>query len=350
MDQSRGRYEFLDGLRGVAAAGIVWLHITSVCGIFRVPPNAFLAVDFFFCLSGFVVAHAYGRAVRDVPSALAVLRRRAVRLMPMALIGSLIGGTLAMLRVAIAGDFSTSDVLTAACLNALLIPSSSVLPAYPEAYSLNPPLWSLALEMLASAAFVCGLGRLPTRILAVLAMFAVAVAVRISLGLDTLDFGSVPSSIHYGPARIAGSFLLGMLMHRAPVEPNRLGWLAVPVLIGLLLWPEKDIALQIGAVSLLFPVLVMIAARTTVPEGLIRICRWSGALSFPLYVIHFPVIRLIAFLAEREGIRNDLAIATTCGVVSIALSAAFVAADRRFVGSHWARARQQTGYAPPGAA
>ncbi len=76
MNRSRERYEFLDALRGAAAGGIVWLHITSVCRNFSVPPNAFLAVDVFFCLSGFVVAHAYGRATRDIPSALNVFRRR----------------------------------------------------------------------------------------------------------------------------------------------------------------------------------------------------------------------------------------------------------------------------------
>lgn len=76
MDRSRERYESLDALRGVAAGGIVWLHITSVCRIFSVPPIAFLTVDVFFCLSGFIVAHAYGRATRDIPSALNVLRLR----------------------------------------------------------------------------------------------------------------------------------------------------------------------------------------------------------------------------------------------------------------------------------
>lgn len=332
MDRSRGRYEFLDGLRGVAAGGIVWLHVTSVCGVFSIPPNAFLAVDFFFCLSGFIVAHTYGRAVHDLPSALDVLRRRSVRLMPMAVLASVIGGAVAIVRVSLTGDLRAPDVLTAVLLNALLIPSSSFLPAYPEAYSLNPPLWSLALEMLASVAFVCGLGRVSTRSLAILAVLAAAIVVRIGLGLDTLDFGSVPSTISYGPVRIAGPFLLGMLVQRGTVEPNRLGWLTLPALIGLLFWPAKDVALQIVAVTLLFPAMVMIAAETSVPKSLIRVCRWSGAVSFPLYVIHFPVVRLVAFFGDGEGIRNEFTIATTCAAASVGLAAAWVMVSRHFIG------------------
>ncbi len=150
----------------------------------------------------------------------------------MAVLASLSGVAVAMVRVPVADDLHVPDEMTAALLNALLIPSSSVLPVYPEAYSLNPPLWSLALEMLASVVFVCGLGRVSRRILALLAVLAAAIAVRIGLDLDTLDFGSVPSSICYRPARIAGPYLLGMLAQRGAIEPNRLGLVALSRWLG----------------------------------------------------------------------------------------------------------------------
>lgn len=91
--------------------------------------------------------------------------------------------------------------------------------------------------------------------------------------------------------------------------------------------------MQIVAVTLLFPAIVLIAAGTPVPEGLVRACRWSGAISFPLYVIHFPVIRLVAFFADRGSITDDLMIATVCVVASVGLAVAFVMVGRRITES-----------------
>ena len=59
---SRQHFELLDGLRGIAALAIVLFHFMEI--IFADPTqnfigHGFLAVDFFFCLSGFVIPYAY---------------------------------------------------------------------------------------------------------------------------------------------------------------------------------------------------------------------------------------------------------------------------------------------------
>ena len=59
---TKPRYELLDGMRGVAALLVVWYHIFE--GFCTSPTDqhfnhGYLAVDFFFILSGFVVGYAY---------------------------------------------------------------------------------------------------------------------------------------------------------------------------------------------------------------------------------------------------------------------------------------------------
>src|SRR6202790_2270034 len=86
-------YPILDGLRGTAAIMVVIYHLFEayfpVVG-HHPTPHGYLAVDFFFLLSGFVVGYAYddrwGRmGLRGF------LARRLIRLHPMVILGSVIG-------------------------------------------------------------------------------------------------------------------------------------------------------------------------------------------------------------------------------------------------------------------
>lgn len=95
---SKPHYAILDGLRGVAALTVIWYHVFEG---FATSPldqkfnHGYLAVDFFFILSGFVVGYAYddrwagrraggGMRMRDF------LKRRIVRLHPMVVLGSVL--------------------------------------------------------------------------------------------------------------------------------------------------------------------------------------------------------------------------------------------------------------------
>lgn len=101
---SKPHYAILDGLRGVAALVVIWYHVFEG---FATSPldqkfnHGYLAVDFFFILSGFVVGYAYddrwkgrpgnasgvrgGMRIRDF------LKRRLIRLHPMVVLGSVLG-------------------------------------------------------------------------------------------------------------------------------------------------------------------------------------------------------------------------------------------------------------------
>jgi hypothetical protein len=61
--ESKSHYQILDGLRGVAALTVVIFHTfeayANVDRFTQTLNHGYLAVDFFFLLSGFVVAYAY---------------------------------------------------------------------------------------------------------------------------------------------------------------------------------------------------------------------------------------------------------------------------------------------------
>ncbi|HET9652973.1 MAG TPA: acyltransferase family protein, partial [Usitatibacter sp.] len=88
---AKPRYLLLDGLRGMAALVIVVHHFTALSGQREIFASASIAVDFFFCLGGFVIAHAYQERLLAGMSALEYTRRRVARLYPMYLVGLAIG-------------------------------------------------------------------------------------------------------------------------------------------------------------------------------------------------------------------------------------------------------------------
>ena len=94
---AKNHYEVLDGLRGVAALLVVAFHTfePNDYGVrfHQIINHGYLAVDFFFLLSGFVVAYAYDDRWPRM-SQWSFYKRRLIRLQPMIVMGSLIGAAL----------------------------------------------------------------------------------------------------------------------------------------------------------------------------------------------------------------------------------------------------------------
>ncbi len=90
---TKQHYEILDGLRGVAAVTVVCFHLFEAFATSHIDQrinHGYLAVDFFFILSGFVVGYAYDDRWQRM-SAWEFLKRRFIRLHPLVVLGALIG-------------------------------------------------------------------------------------------------------------------------------------------------------------------------------------------------------------------------------------------------------------------
>lgn len=153
--QPRGHFLTLDALRGVAALAVLVLHMPPLTGLVF---HAYLAVDLFFIMSGFVIAHAYERRLLAGWSPGDFIRTRVVRLWPLYLLGTAVG---AAVFAGVAGDavgFAVLGVLVAAAVVMMPLP----LGAEVQIFDLNRPAWSLFFEMVANVLYAAFARACPT--------------------------------------------------------------------------------------------------------------------------------------------------------------------------------------------
>ena len=92
FSDTKAHYDLLDGLRGVAALMVIWYHIfegyafasDTMITTFN---HGYLAVDFFFILSGFVIGYAYDDRWGKSLTMKDFFKRRLIRLHPMVIMG-----------------------------------------------------------------------------------------------------------------------------------------------------------------------------------------------------------------------------------------------------------------------
>src|SRR5574344_3063257 len=91
---TKPHYDLLDGLRGVAALLVLWYHVFEgyqFAGnqpIIKTTNHGYLAVDFFFILSGFVISYAYDDRILKTMTLKNFFKRRLIRLHPMVVLGA----------------------------------------------------------------------------------------------------------------------------------------------------------------------------------------------------------------------------------------------------------------------
>jgi peptidoglycan/LPS O-acetylase OafA/YrhL len=311
---AKSHYVVLDGLRGVASVAVVVFHLFEAYAFGdpqrQIVNHGYLAVDFFFLLSGFVIAYAYD----DRWGRMGVgefLRRRLVRLQPMVVAGSVIGAALfAFQGFSIypkIGGTGAGYVLLVMLLGCLMIPlpKSADLRGWDEIYPLNGPAWSLFYEYLANLANALGLRRLSNRALGVLLALAALATLHLGLfggqGHMIGGWALDANGIRIGLTRVAFPFLAGILLMRLGVRVRSGNAFLVSSLLLLValclprfggtdrVWVNG--LYEAACVLLLFPLIVAIGAGEKRADGpTLRIARFFGDLSYPLYITHYPLI------------------------------------------------------------
>ena len=314
---TRHRFVVLDALRGVVALLVVAWHIPSFPGGERRFPNGFLAVDFFFCLSGFVIAFAYERRLEEGMRLWDFAVARLIRLYPLYFLGLAFGVASSLLFAHAASDVRASP-LSAAIVLVLgvgLIPNLMV--HWPLSYSfpLNGPSWSLFYELAANFAFA-GLTVFIRARKAVLVVICLLSLGGLLLGLSKLagvSVGTYPDTFLLGFARVGLSFFAGVIvlrLYRHADSPRFSGvsgrivpimtvvGVAFPLLATLAL--AQTWAFQICCLVLIFPCAVYVGACSQLPHRYDRPCGLLGDLSYPIYILHFPLI--FAFTGRKAHI------------------------------------------------
>ncbi|AOI91971.1 acyltransferase [Burkholderia pseudomultivorans] len=389
MTNRHQKYEVLDGLRGIAAISVMVMHFLQDLSV-PVLQSAYLSVDIFFILSGFILTHSYGDKLHHALGIGQYLKMRLVRLYPMICIGLVIGAiSLYAMKLDGAAAFSVGNFVSAVGENFLLLPylgdmsvgsfvrtSAHGVPTLGNAgnFPLNPPEWSLFFEMFASLLFVAAI-RFDRRSLlkaayASLALFVVyGMMIGINEGKLTIivNQGWRADNFVGGFFRVTYGFLIGVAIRKmldsdgAPHAywmSGRLIGSARALFVAFLLitlFPTSIKGLYpLAILVFVAPMLIFQGAKLR-PGGALsaRACSFVGWLSYPLYCVHYPVGRLVfTYLPNSEQhIVGAAALACCLSIAAAAVLAKCVEEPvRRYLMKRFAGAASRSAASPVRAA
>jgi peptidoglycan/LPS O-acetylase OafA/YrhL len=306
IQNSKKHFAELDGLRGIAAISVVIFHFMEVI-ITDYSRNfighGFLAVDFFFCLSGFVIAYAYDDRIEKMGKT-KFFKARLIRLHPLVIFGSVLG-LLGYLFDPFAAHSQSAGWLNITELfiaSILMIPLPTMAERFFNLFSFNAPAWSLFWEYIANILYALFLHRLKPRYLALLMIPSAAAICLVAYNDGSLLGGWSGPTFWAGLARLSWSFLAGMFIYRSGwIIRNRLGFLPLSLLLfGAFLFPYSKLNMlwEPLIVIVWFPLLIALGAATTQSEKTKRLCAFSGNISYPLYMTHYWLIFIFAHYFE----------------------------------------------------
>lgn len=316
---TKPHYELLDGLRGVAALLVIWYHIFEGFATSPIDQrfnHGYLAVDFFFILSGFVVGYAYDDRWKTTMNVKNFFKRRLIRLHPMVVLGAVLGAITFYIQGCEKWDGShvaVSMLMLAMFLNLFLIPalpgSGPEVRGNGEMYPLNGPSWSLFFEYIGNILYALFIRRLSTKQLTVLVVLAGAGLASFAVcnlsGYGHLGVGWTLADYNLlgGFLRLLFAFSIGLLMSRVfkPVKIRGGFWIcsfSIAVLlsvphIGGMESPWMNGIYDSVCIIVFFPILVYLGASgKTTDKGSSMICKFLGDISYPLYIVHYPFMYL----------------------------------------------------------
>ena len=308
MTTTRSRHILtLDAIRGLAAISVLLIHIGWIGGDRSLARFGYLAVDLFFLMSGFVIARAYEQKLLAGMPWRRFMLLRIARLYPSLLLGALLG---LAAHFVVAGATYHLGWYSAAHL--VLLPD---LTAREGIFPLNGVLWSLFFELVVNAVHGLVVRRLTNLRLTlfVLAM-GIAWAYAATHG-GNWGGGWNGATFVSGFARVGWGYGAGVLLHRLHAARWRIPAI-VPIALAalaLLMPPFGGAATVRIAISVfvLFPLIVMLAATSDVPPFASGAARWLGAISYPLYAIHHPLLLMIASRVSMRSGAREAAVAVT---------------------------------------
>ncbi len=321
---TKPHYPILDGLRGVASVVVVAFHLFeahSTSHLDQIINHGYLAVDFFFVLSGFVVGYAYDDRWGKMTVG-GFFKRRLVRLQPMVVMGTVVGAVFFYFQDSVLWP-GIHAVPVWQMLGIMLIgftlipvPISMDIRGWQEMHPLNGPGWSLFFEYIANILYglvVKRFSKLALGILVFLAAFALVYLAVTSPAGDVIGGWSLNAEqLQIGFTRLMYPFFAGLLLFRAVKitrVTNAFFWCSLLVIIFLSI-PRVGGANHLWmnglydslTIILIFPLIVFLGASGQLKgKRATGICKFLGDISYPIYITHYPLIYLYtAWVADNK--------------------------------------------------
>jgi peptidoglycan/LPS O-acetylase OafA/YrhL len=347
--QTKQHFEVLDGLRGIAALSVVTFHFMEWA--YTDPSknfigHGFLAVDLFFCLSGFVIGYAYDDRIAKM-GMLQFFKLRIIRLHPLVVAGSILG-LLAFLFDPFGGHpelYSTGKIILTFVCSILLIPLPVIADRGFNLFSFNAPSWSLFWEYIANILYALVLYRIARNVLLLLTIISALAICFVAYRSGNLLGGWSGPTFWDGFARISFSFLAGLLIFRSNwIIKNKLSFMGLSILLFLAFimpfskwnWLSEPVV-----VLIYFPLLIALGAGATLTPGWKKVCVFSGKISYPLYMTHYAVLWMFGnYYNSHKPNTMHLAFITIAGLIVLVGAAYLVMVIydiplRRYLSGKW---------------
>lgn len=323
---SKPRFEILDGLRGVAAMIVVAFHLFETYSPgpkYQILNHGYLAVDFFFVLSGFVIGYAYDDRWNRMTT-WDFFKRRLIRLQPMVVLGSLIGafwfyfsGAPGFELVMQTPWWKLFLIMVLGCIMFPTPPSMDIR-GWQEINSLNGAQWSLLWEYIANILYALFIRRFSKLVLGVFVFLSAFLTIDVALNLDVFSllevrsyakytviggFGLTPDQIYIGVCRLLYPFFAGLLLYRISkfrinIRKGGMLWCSLAVAATLVIphiggdsheWLNGLYCALV--IMLIYPAIVAAGAGSELKgKHTTAICKFLGMISYPLYITHYPMI------------------------------------------------------------
>ena len=313
FSDSKRHYLILDGLRGVAALMVVIFHLFEAHATSRfdqIINHGYLAVDFFFVLSGFVVGYAYDDRWGSMTTR-EFFKRRLIRLHPMIIISMVIGASAFYFQegqlFSVIQDVLVWQMLLIMLIGMTLIP---VLPSmdirgWAEMHPLNGPAWTLFFEYVANILYALFVRKFSNTLLAILVFISGSVLIHYAVTSPRGDmvggWSLNAEQLRIGFTRLMYPFFAGLLLSRiVKLTHVKHAFLLCSGLIVLVLSLPRfggEAATWINGlyesliIVIVFPLIVFLGASGEIRQGAIsKLCEFLGGISYPIYIIHYPFI------------------------------------------------------------
>ncbi|POY35249.1 acyltransferase [Solitalea longa] len=327
--KTKQHFKILDGLRGVAALAVVIFHFmewvfTDYTKNFI--GHGFLAVDFFFCLSGFVIAYAYDDRMENM-GVREFFKSRFIRLHPLVILGTVLG-VIGFFFDPFAAypAFGFGKFILLVLCSVFLIPLPIMEERFFNLFSFNAPAWSLFWEYIANIFYAFVLYKIGRRSLIALTIVAGLGICFISYRAGNLMGGWGRDSFWDGGVRVAYSFLAGLLIYRSQwIIKNKIGFTGLAILLSMAFvmpsfkwnWLSETMV-----VLFYFPLLVSLGAGTFLSAQVEKVCEFSGKISYPLYMTHYAAIWIFGnYYTSKKPPMTDLPLIIISGTILLILIA-----------------------------
>ncbi|WP_240006969.1 acyltransferase family protein [Pseudaquidulcibacter saccharophilus] len=322
--EETSHFAILDGMRGIAAIFVFMYHClirfnawcygnqTDVIGM------SMMAVDFFFMLSGFVLAYSYERKLQNGFEFKKFITLRIIRLSPMVVLSAFIGFMVIQSMALWVTGALDSNSLNDLILTIFMVPKA--LFGGQDMFPLNGALWSLFFEYIAYIGFALLIIKLSDKQLFILCLFGF-------LGFMYWAFQSLginspktdEPTMMGGLLRVLFCFPMGVYIFRIR---NKITQANIVVTIALILslilffcLPRRLLPFWVYPLlfTLISPTLIIFASKHKISGNWLKSSNFLADISFPLYVIHSPIIAFIGFFANNIfHLEGNIAVITLC--------------------------------------